>query len=217
MLLDEIGEMPMEIQPKLLSVLQERKLRPVGGSTEVAFDVRILAATNRDLQSDVEDGRFREDLYYRLNVVEIHVPPLRARGHDILLIAQHFVDELSKRMDKAVDGISSEAAQKLLDYDWPGNVRELENAMERAVALTRFDRITVEDLPERIQTYESTRIAPIDVDSGHVLTLQELEKRYIGRVLNAVGGNKTRAAKLLGLDRRTLYRKLERYDREDGA
>lgn len=216
-LLDEIGEMPVEMQPKLLRVLQERKLRPVGGSAEVSFDVRILAATNRDLQSDVEEGRFREDLYYRLNVVEIHVPPLRTRGSDILLIAQHFIDEISRRMDKAVKGISSEAAQKLLDYDWPGNVRELENAMERAVALTRFERITVEDLPERIRSFESTRITPVDVDAEHVLTVQELEKRYIGRVLKAVGGNKTRAARLLGLDRRTLYRKLERYqDWDDG-
>jgi two-component system response regulator HydG len=213
-LLDEIGEMPMEMQPKLLRVLQERKLRPVGGSSEVSFDARILAATNRDLQSDVEEGRFREDLYYRLNVVEIHVPPLRTRGNDVLLLAQHFVNELSERMDKAVQGLSGEAARKLLDYDWPGNVRELENAMERAVALTRFERITVEDLPERIRSYESTRVTPIDVDAGQVLTLQELEKRYVERVLKAVGGNKTRAAKLLGLDRRTLYRKLDRYEKQ---
>ena len=211
-LLDEIGEMPMEMQPKLLRVLQERRLRPVGGSSEVSFDTRILSATNRDLESEVEEGRFREDLYYRLNVVEIHVPPLRARGNDILLLAQHFIDELSVRVGKAVQGISSEAARKLLDYDWPGNVRELENAMERAVTLTRFERITVEDLPERITSYESARINPVDFDAQQVLTLQELEKRYIERVLKAVGGNKTRAAKLLGLDRRTLYRKLERYE-----
>lgn len=213
-LLDEIGEMPVEMQPKLLRVLQERKLRPVGGSVELSFDTRILAATNRDLQSEVEDGRFREDLYYRLNVVEIHVPALRSRGNDVLLLAQHFVTELAERMNKPVSGITSEAARKLLDYDWPGNVRELQNAIERAVALTRFDRITVEDLPERIGTYQSTRIAPIDMDAEHVLTLQELEKRYIERVLKAVGGNKTRAARLLGLDRRTLYRKLERYEAE---
>ncbi|MGD8317579.1 MAG: sigma-54 dependent transcriptional regulator [Myxococcales bacterium] len=213
-LLDEIGEMPMEMQPKLLRVLQERKARPVGGSTEIPFDTRILAATNRDLETDVEEGRFREDLYYRLNVVEIHVPPLRARGNDILLLAQHFLQELSERMEKPVKGITSEAARKLLDYDWPGNVRELENAMERAVTLTRFERITVDDLPDRISKHESTRISPVDVDAGQVLTLQELERRYIERVLKAVGDNKTRAAKLLGLDRRTLYRKLERYDKQ---
>jgi two-component system response regulator HydG len=212
-LLDEIGEMPMEMQPKLLRVLQERKVRPVGGSVEIPFDTRILAATNRDLEADVEEGRFREDLYYRLNVVEIHVPPLRARGNDILLLAQHFIEEISERMGKPVRGISSEAAKKLLDYDWPGNVRELENAVERAVTLTQFDQITVSDLPDRISHHESTRISPVDVDAGQVLTLQELEKRYIERVLKAVGDNKTRAAKLLGLDRRTLYRKLERYDK----
>jgi DNA-binding NtrC family response regulator len=211
-LLDEIGEMPLEMQPKLLRVLQERKLRPVGGSAELSFDTRILAATNRDLESDVEEGRFREDLWYRLNVVEIHVPPLRARGNDVLLLAQHFVEEMSERMNKAVKGISTEAAKKLLDYDWPGNVRELENAMERGVTLTRFEHITVEDLPERIQEYQSTRINPIEVDAEHVLTLKDLEKRYIERVLKAVGGNKARAARLLGLDRRTLYRKLERYE-----
>jgi len=192
-------------------VLQERRLRPVGGSKEISFDTRILAATNRDLDSDVEEGRFREDLFYRLNVVEIHVPPLRARGNDILQLAQHFVDVLSKRMGKPVEGITAEAAKKLLDYDWPGNVRELENAIERAVTLTRFDRITVEDLPERVSTYQSTRINPIDVDAEQVLPLEELEKRYIERVLKVVAGNKTRAARLLGLDRRTLYRKLERY------
>ena len=210
-LLDEIGEMPMAMQPTLLRVLQERRLRPVGGSTEISFDTRILAATNRDLDSDVEEGRFREDLFYRLNVVEIHVPPLRTRGNDILQLAQHFVDVLSERMGKPVEGITAEAAKKLLDYDWPGNVRELENAIERAVTLTRFHRITVEDLPERIGAYQSTRINPIDVDAEQVLPLEELEKRYIERVLKVVGGNKTRAARLLGLDRRTLYRKLERY------
>jgi DNA-binding NtrC family response regulator len=213
-LLDEIGEMPMEMQPKLLRVLQERKVRPVGGSVEIPFDTRILAATNRDLETDVEEGRFREDLYYRLNVVEIHVPPLRARGNDILLLAQHFLEEASERMKRPVKGISSDAAKKLLDYDWPGNVRELQNAMERAVTLTRFEQITVDDLPDRISKHESTRISPVDVDAGQVLTLQELEKRYIERVLKAVGDNKTRAAKLLGLDRRTLYRKLDRYDKE---
>ncbi|MFZ1865069.1 MAG: sigma-54 dependent transcriptional regulator [Polyangiales bacterium] len=214
-LLDEIGEMPLEMQPKLLRVLQERRVRPVGGSAEIPFDTRILAATNRDVEADVEEGRFREDLYYRLNVVEIHVPPLRARGNDILLLAQHVLEEISKRIEKPVKGISSEAAKKLLDYDWPGNVRELENAMERAVTLTRFEQITVDDLPDRISKHESTRIIPVDVDAGQVLTLQELEKRYIERVLKAVGDNKTRAAKLLGLDRRTLYRKLERYDKQE--
>jgi transcriptional regulator with PAS, ATPase and Fis domain len=125
------------------------------------------------------------------------------------------VEEIGERMGKPVKGISSDAAKRLLDYDWPGNVRELENAIERAVTLTRFEQITVHDLPDRVSQHQSTRINPIDVDAGQVLTLQELEKRYIERVLKAVGDNKTRAAKLLGLDRRTLYRKLERYDKRE--
>jgi len=211
LLLDEIGEMPLDMQPKLLRVLQERQVRPVGGNTVAPVDARIIAATNRDLEGEVEAERFREDLYYRLNVVQIHVPPLRARGNDVLLLAQHFVRKFAKRMGKGVAGISSEAAKKLLEYDWPGNVRQLENSMERAVTLTRFEQITVEDLPDRISRYESSRITA-DVDSEHILTFEELEKRYIERVLKAAQGNKTQAAKLLGVDRRTLYRKLERYE-----
>ncbi|HKO92860.1 MAG TPA: sigma-54 dependent transcriptional regulator [Polyangiaceae bacterium] len=212
LLLDEIGEMPLEMQPKLLRVLQERQVRPVGGNVVVPVDARIIAATNRDLESEVEEQRFREDLYYRLNVVQIHVPPLRARGNDVLLLAQHFVRKFADRMRKGVTGISSEAAKKLVEYDWPGNVRQLENSMERAVTLTRFEQITVEDLPDRISRYESSRMTIADVDSEHMLTLDQLEKRYIERVLKAAQGNKTQAAKLLGVDRRTLYRKLERYE-----
>ncbi len=211
-LLDEIGEMPMEMQPKLLRVLQERKVRPVGGNSEIDVNVRVVAATNRDLETEVEEGRFREDLYYRLNVVQIHMPPLRARGNDVLLLAQHFVEKFAHRMRKGVAGISSDAAKKLLEYDWPGNVRQLENCMERAVTLTRFDKITVDDLPDKIRAYEGIHVNLVDVDAEHVLTLDELERRYIERVLRAAGGNKTQAAKLLGLDRRTLYRKIERYD-----
>jgi len=211
LLLDEIGEMPLEMQPKLLRVLQERQVRPVGGNVMVAVDARIVAATHRDLESEVEAGRFREDLYYRLNVVQIHVPPLRARGNDVLQLAQHFVRTFAERMGKDITGIASEAAKKLLEYDWPGNVRQLENSMERAVALTRFEQITVEDLPERIISYKSSRLSSSDVEPDGILTLDELEKRYIERVLRGARGNKTRAAKLLGVDRRTLYRKLDRY------
>src|SRR5262245_45970084 len=212
LLLDEIGEMPLDMQPKLLRVLQERQVRPVGGNTVAPVDARIIAATNRDLEGEVEAERFREDLYYRLNVVQIHVPPLRARGNDVLLLAQHFVRKFAERMGKGVTRIFIEEAKKMLEYDWPGNVRQLENSMERAVTLTRFEQITVEDLPERISRYESSRLTVTDVDSEHILTLDELEKRYIERVLKAAQGNKTQAAKLLGVDRRTLYRKLERYE-----
>ena len=211
-LLDELGELPVEMQPKLLRVLQERTVRPVGGNVEIPFDTRIIDATNRDLETEVEQGQFREDLYYRLNVVQIHVPSLRARGNDILILAQHFIDQIRDRLGKSVEGISSEAAKKLLEYDWPGNVRQLENSMERAVALTRYDQVMVEDLPERIQAYQSDRIEPVRVDAEHMLTLAEVEHRYIEQVLKAANGNKTQAAKVLGLDRRTLYRKLERYE-----
>ncbi len=214
LLLDEVGEMPLEMQSKLLRVLQERRVRPVGGNTEVSFSARVLAATNRDLESEVEEGRFREDLFYRLNVVQLHVPPLRVRGNDILLLAQHLVEKVAQRSGKAVEGISTEAASKLLNYDWPGNVRQLENCIERAVALTRFESLRVEDLPERVRDFVSERISLGDVDHEHMLTLEELERRYIERVLKVSNGNKAQAARTLGLDRRTLYRKLERYEKE---
>ncbi len=216
-LLDEVGEMPLEIQPKLLRVLQDRKLRPLGANVEVSIEARIVAATNRDLENDVERGLFREDLYYRLNVVQIHLPPLRARGNDILLLAQHFVETYGKKTGKPVRGISSEAAKKLIAFDWPGNVRQLENSIERAVTLTRFEQITVGDLPEKIQNYEDAPANMLDVDLEHSWTLEELERRYIERVLRASKGNKTQAAKVLGLDRRTLYRKLERFEKRSSS
>jgi two-component system response regulator HydG len=214
-LLDEIGEMPAEMQPKLLRVLQERKLRPVGSDREISFDTRIISSTNRDLEAEVEEGRFREDLFYRLNVVQIHVPPLRARGNDILILAQHFLEQVAERMDKSVRGITAEAAKKLLEYDWPGNVRQLENVVERAVTLTEFDKLTVEDLPDKITAYEAPPRRLGAADPEHMLSLAELERRYIEQVLAATDGNKTQAAKVLGLDRRTLYRKLERWEKED--
>ena len=209
--LDELGELPLEMQPKLLRVLQTQKVRPVGGNTEVDVNVRVIAATNRDLETEIEKGTFREDLYYRVNVVPIHVPPLRARGNDVLVLAQHFIDRLGKH----VVGLSSEVARKLLEYDWPGNVRELENCIERAVILTRFDKLTLEDLPEKISKYQGTQLVIGGDDPAHFPTLDELARRYIQRVLTAVGGNKALAARMLGLDRRTLYRKLERYTADD--
>src|SRR5262245_59587029 len=148
--LDEIGEMPLEMQPKLLRALQERTVRPVGGNADVPFDARIVTATNRDLDVEVEEKRFREDLYYRINVVRVDAPPLRERGGDVLLLAQHFVERFAACANKPVKGIHAAAAEKLVSYDWPGNVRELENCIERAVALLRFDEVPVEDLPEKI-------------------------------------------------------------------
>jgi two-component system, NtrC family, response regulator AtoC len=207
--LDEIGEMPPGMQAKLLRALQERTVRPVGGDQEQPFDSRIVAATNRDLETEVEEKRFREDLFYRINVVRIHVPPLRARGGDILLLAQHFLQRYQTGVQRVV-GIKTSAADKLLSYPWPGNVRELQNCLERAVALAQSDQLGTDDLPERVREFKSSRIAVESDDPTELLSMDEIERRYILRVLEAVGGNKTLAAQVLGFDRRTLYRKLER-------
>jgi two-component system response regulator HydG len=207
--LDEIGEMPIEMQVKLLRVLQERRVRPVGGDEEVPFEARVVTATNRDLETEVEEKRFREDLFYRINVVAIPVPPLRARAGDILLLAQYFLKRIAQRTNKPVQGISGPAARMLMDYDWPGNVRELENCMERAVALCRLDEITVDDLPAKVQEHQSSKIVITTESPGELITLDEMERRYVRQVLNAVGGNKTHAARILGIDRRSLYRRLE--------
>jgi two-component system, NtrC family, response regulator AtoC len=208
--LDEIGELPLDVQAKLLRVLQERAVRPVGGEEEIPFDARIICATNRDLERQVEAGHFRADLFYRINVVQMHLPALRERRGDVLLLAQHFLDRIAARTAKPVVGFSGPAAQKLLDYHWPGNVRELENCVERAVTLTRNTEIAVDDLPEKVRDHVTERYEPQGDDPAELLPLEEIEKRYIRRVLAAVGGNKTHAARILGLDRRSLYRRLEK-------
>lgn len=208
--LDEIGEMPLAIQPKLLRALEERCVRPVGGNTEVAFDARIIAATNVDLESAVSERRFREDLYYRINVVHLELPPLRERGTDVLLLAQHFLERFAERAEKKMVGLSGAVAERLLAYRWPGNVRELRNCVERAVALARFDQLTIEDLPERIRTYQAGDLVIVADDSEKLPTLGEVEARYVRWVMETVGGNRTRAARILGLDRSTLWRKLDR-------
>ncbi len=210
--LDEIGELPIEVQPKLLRALQERKVRPVGSNDEVPFDVRLVTATNRDLEFEVFNKRFREDLFYRVNVVTIDVPPLRDRPGDVLVLAAHFLKRFAASSKKPEMAISQPAAEKLQAYAWPGNVRELENCIERAVALARFDQLTVEDLPEKIRAYRNDRFKVSVDDSTEVIPMDDVERGYILRVLNLVGGNKARAAQLLGFDRRTLYRKLERYN-----
>jgi len=209
--LDEVGEIPIMLQPKLLRALEERSIRPVGGNSEIPVDVRILAATNRDLESAVEEGGFREDLYYRLNVMQIEVPPLRSRGTDVLLLADVFIQQFARRFNRPVTGISDNAAQRLLDYVWHGNVRELRNAMERAVALTRFEKIAVDDLPQKIQAYQSGQIYIGSHDPAELLPMEEVERRYILHVLKVVGDNRTSAARILKLDRKTLYRKLQQY------
>jgi two-component system, NtrC family, response regulator HydG len=212
LLLDEIGELPTEMQPKLLRALQERAVRPVGADIEVPFDVRIITATNRDLEYDVFHKRFREDLFYRINVVKIDLPPLRDRGGDTLLLAHNFLVKFANSAGKSALTLSSSAAEKLMAYKWPGNVRELENCLERAVAFARFEQVTIEDLPEKIRSYRADRFVVSADDPTDVITMEEVERSYILRVLSLAGGNKSQAAQLLGLDRRTLYRKLERYD-----
>jgi DNA-binding NtrC family response regulator len=209
--LDEIGDMPLSLQPKLLRVLEERKVRPVGGSKELSVDLRLISATHRDLEDAIVQGQFREDLYFRLNVIQLALPPLRARGSDVLLIAQAFVNTFAKQSGKRVLGLTPEAAERLVSYAWPGNVRELRNAIERAVALTRHENITVDDLPERIRAYKVSHVLVATDDPEELVNLAEVEKRYIARVLGAVGGNKSSAAKILGIDRTTLYKKLGQY------
>jgi two-component system response regulator HydG len=206
--LDEVGELPLPMQPKLLRAIQERRVRPVGGDSELEFDARIVTATNRDLESEVDEGRFREDLFYRIDVVRIEMPPLRARGKDVLLLAQHFLEQYS---EGKVSGLAEGAAEKLLSYDWPGNVRELENCIERAAALARYDQITVDDLPKKIRDHRSDHVLISTEDPSELLTLEQLEERYIRKVLELMGGNKSQAARALGLDRRTLYRRLEKF------
>ncbi len=222
--LDEIGDMSMPLQAKLLRVLQERRARPVGGSEERPFDVRVVAATHRDLREAVEQGRFRADLLFRLDVIGMEVPPLRARGRDVLALAQRFVDEHAARGGKHVTGVSEAAAEHLLAYGWPGNARELQNCIERAVALTEHDEVQVEDLPASVRAASPTRmraadplavLAPGD-DPRALPTLDEMERRYVHHVLDLARGNKTLAARVLGLDRKSLYRKLGRWTREDG-
>ncbi|MBP7287105.1 MAG: sigma-54-dependent Fis family transcriptional regulator [Nannocystaceae bacterium] len=208
--LDEIGEIPLAMQPKLLRALEERCVRPVGANKEVAFDVRVIAASNRDLEAAVEEGRFREDLFFRVNVIGVQLPPLRNRGTDVLVLAQQFISRFATANAKTVNGLTALAAQRMCDYDWPGNVRELRNSIERAVALVRGEEIDLADLPERIRTHHRNHVV-IAADPATLVPLEEVERRYIARVVEAVGGNKTLASKILGLDRKTLYRKLERY------
>jgi two-component system response regulator HydG len=208
--------MALTTQPKLLRALQEKRVRPVGAESEVLTDVRLITATNRDLEDMVEDKRFREDLYYRINVIHIPLPPLRARGGDVLLLAQHMLRHHAAVFDKKVLGLSAAAAERMLAYEWPGNVRELGNCIERAVALAHFEEIQVEDLPEKIRNQQTRRSTSMQgPDHPELMTLEEVERRHVLRVLEACEGNRTDAAKILDLDRKTLYRKLLRWGVSD--
>lgn len=205
-LLDEIGEMPPAMQVKLLRTLQEHEVRRVGENRSRKVDVRVIAATNRDLAAEVHAARFRQDLYYRLRVVEIRVPPLRERRDDILPLARTFLVDAAARLGRKISGFTPAAAQQLVRHDWPGNVRELENAVERAVVLARGHRIDVDDLPEEVGLALPGVAAP-----GSVRTLKEVEREYIAAVLRANDGNRTRTARQLGIGAATLYRKIKEY------
>jgi two-component system, NtrC family, response regulator AtoC len=215
--LDEIGEMPIEMQVKLLRVLQERKVRPVGGDTEVTFGARLIAATNRDLRTAIDEQRFREDLYHRINVVPIHVPPLRARPGDVKILAHHFIEQLSARAHRSSPTLDADAVHRLVEYEWPGNIRELQNCIERVMALSESSTITVQDLPETIRDYVARPIPTATGRPDELVTLEQLERRYIQQVLEVTRNNKSEAAKILGIDRRSLYRRLHDDDRADGS
>jgi DNA-binding NtrC family response regulator len=207
-LLDEIGDMPASLQGKLLRALQEKEVLPVGAPAPVQIDVRIVAATHRDLEGLVAEGRFRHDLYYRLNVITVRVPPLRERMDDLVPLIAHFLEKHGRRLGRTGRTLSPDAMEALRRHPWPGNVRELENALERALVLGRDDVLWPEDLPEALRA----RTPPAQrTPDGPPQPLSEVEREHILKTLRAVRGNKAAAARLLGLDRKTLYRKLEFY------
>jgi DNA-binding NtrC family response regulator len=216
LVLDEIGALPLSLQAKLIRALQDRRVLPVGSSVEVPVDVRVIAASSKNLEAAVEERRFRADLFFRINVVQIVLPPLRTRGGDILLLAEHFLGRFALRAGKEVHGIGPDAAARLLAYDWPGNVRELQSAIERAVALTTHDELGPGDLPENVIIQVA---APplVSEDLTGLLSLREVTRRHIARVLALTGYNKTIAARVLGIDRKTLYRRLEADDLADST
>ena len=208
LLLDEITEMRPEMQAKLLRVLEDKKISRLGGSGEIAVDVRILAASNRELQRAIREGRLRADLYYRLNVVSLELPPLRDRIEDVLLLAEEFVRTFNREHRKAVEGIAPDCLEALKAHSWPGNVRELRNAIERAVIMSKSPMLSIGDLPKELSSQPRPRLG-FTVRLGS--TLEEVENELIARTISFVGGNKSRAAQILGVGRRTLYKQPERY------
>ena len=201
--LDEIGEMPIGLQAKLLRFLDSGEFRRVGGNKAMRVDVRMIAATNKDLPAMIKAGKFREDLYYRLNVIDIAIPPLRERKEDIAGLSRHFLTKYAKKLSKTIEEFTTEALELLIAYNWPGNVRELENVIERAVIVCESGRIGAEDLS--ISSYAA--VAEMSVNPS----LEEMEKNYILRVLKETGNNQSKASQLLGIDRKTLYLKLKKY------
>ena len=209
--LDEVSEMPLTMQVKLLRVLQERELTRVGGEKVIAVDVRVIAATNKDLVDLKNRGLFREDLYYRLNVVNLEIPPLTKRRDDIPLLAQHFLEIFVDKNKKKIKGFTPKAMDQLIRYDWPGNVRELMNAIERAVVLARTDYLDDHDFSILQPLLQQSAMAPSDFDNIDNIPLEEVEKAAILRMLESVAGNKSEAARRLGITRKTLHKKLKHY------
>ena len=208
--LDEITEMSPTLQAKLLRVIEEREVRPLGDTNSYPVDMRIICTTNRDLKSLIQEGRFREDLFYRVKVIDIELPPLRERKEDLPLLIQYFVNKFGRDSKKEISGVSERALNILLNYSWPGNIRELENVLQRAVTLSQNEEILPEDLPTALIEEVGENI----IEKGLIkkYTIKQLEKEYIKRVLIEVEGNKSKAAGILGLDRKTLYRKLQEID-----
>jgi len=209
--LDEIGEIPVSIQSKLLRVLEMHQFRPLGSTETRKVDVKIIAATNRNLREELKKGTFREDLLHRLNKVEIHLPRLRERPEDIPLLVRHFLHSYSKKFNKDLRGVSRQVQKLFLKYDWPGNVRELENTLERASILARRDFIDVDDLPQYLQDISAIEKTPIFLQKEH-FSLEEMEKKYIAHLMKTTGKNIQKTAKILNISRTTLYSKLKKYD-----
>ncbi|MFZ7126848.1 MAG: sigma-54-dependent transcriptional regulator [Desulfobacterales bacterium] len=209
--LDEIGELSVSIQAKLLRVIQEMAFEPLGSSRTVTVDARVLAATNKDLEEEIREGRFREDLFYRLNVVRIRIPPLRERTEDILPLAQLFIERFNRKNQRMIKGLGHEAAGLLQAYDWPGNVRELENVIERSVILCRGETIGVGDLPEPLRNLAGSPEEPSEAERLAGRPLKEVEAEMIRLTLRQNDGNRTRTAEILGISRRTLQHKLKAY------
>lgn len=214
--LDEIGELPQPMQVHLLRVLQEKKVKPIGGNHEIEIDCRVIAATNRDLRKEVSEGRFREDLYYRLNIIQLELPPLRERGADLKILLEHFVDKFAKDIGNPIEGIEANALRILLNYSYPGNVRELQNIVERAVTLETSPMITVDSLPYHLQEEAFARVADefelpsdgIDLEA----MVEQLERKLILKALERTNGVRTDAAKVLGISFRALRYRLDKYE-----
>jgi transcriptional regulator with PAS, ATPase and Fis domain len=212
--LDEIGEIPLHVQAKLLRVLENRQYRPIGANEVKYVDVRIIAATNRNLPEMIRKGGFREDLYHRLNRVEIRIPPLREHMEDVPLLARHFLEALNRSYGKSIQGVSRDVQKLFLKHTWPGNVRELENALQSAALVTRKDFIDLIDLPKTVREPSAVRRRAVFIDRENLSSLDDLEKEYISYVLVQTKNNLKRSAEILGVSRTTLYNKLAKYGLE---